>query len=137
RRSRNPSRKTKRRAVRASPFESLLSRTYPSRSMRRWRGWSSAARPCRRRIRVVYLRHLTRAGVGHLEVRLLLGADHLRREHRRETTDVRVVLLRRLVVIAARHGNTILGARQLILQPQETLVRLELRIRLGDGEQPA
>ena len=40
------------------------------------------------------------------------------------------------VVVRLRRRDAILRARELVLQPQEALVALELRIRLGDGDQP-
>src|SRR6185437_3326163 len=134
-RTRSP--KTKRRAVQASPFPIPIVDAFASRLLRRRRRWLGSRRTRRSGIREVYLGHLTRPRVRHLEIRLLLRADHLCGEHSRKAPDVGVVLLGRLIVIATSHGNPVLGSGQLILQPQETLVRLELRIRFGDREQPA
>src|SRR5208282_6826028 len=46
----------------------------------------------------------------------------------RELADVSVVGLQRIVIALARDSNPIFGARQLVLQLQKTLVRLQLGI---------
>src|SRR5665213_3645211 len=107
---------------RARPVSAALSRslsTHASRNFRR--RWRRSRR--RRGLREVHRGHLAIRRVRHLEVWLRLRADDLRRERRREFPDARVVVLRPLVVVAARDRDPILRARQLILQPQKTLVR--------------
>ena len=47
----------------------------------------------------------------------------------------RVVLAHRLDVVAAGHGDAVLGAFKLRLQREEILVGLEIRIVLDDHEQ--
>src|SRR5713226_6991043 len=49
-----------------------------------------------------------------------------------ELLDVRVVVLQRVVIALALHGNPVLGAGELILQSHEILVRLQLRVILYD-----
>ena len=54
-----------------------------------------------------------------------------------ERLDAGVVVLHVAVVDAARARDLILGVRQLGLQLLEVLGRAQLRVGLGDGEQPA
>src|SRR5438094_3361742 len=58
----------------------------------------------------------------------------LRRQHLREAPDVGVVAVHGVVVILARHRDAVLGPLELILERPEILVRLELRVVLGDRE---
>ena len=48
-----------------------------------------------------------------------------------------VVGLHHGVVVPARGGDLVLGVGQLVLQPLEVLAGAQLRVGLGDGEQPA
>ncbi len=84
----------------------------------------------------IHARRIAVRRVRDLVILPLLRARYLRREDRREGADQRVVLLHGAVVVRARDGDAILRARELVLQAEEALVTLELRIRLGDGEEP-
>src|SRR2546428_4478592 len=74
-----------------------------------------------------------------LQLEVLPGTlpDHLRRQHLREAPNVRVVAVHRVVVVLARDRDAVLRALELVLERAEILVRFELRIILGDREQPA
>src|SRR6185437_4729835 len=61
----------------------------------------------------------------HAEVRLHGVAEHLRGEVVREGADQAVVLLHRVHVTLARHGDAVLGAFQLCLQVLEKAIGLE------------
>ena len=52
-----------------------------------------------------------------------------------EQPNERVVILQRLIVAAALDCDAVFRARQLILQLQEVLVRTQLRVGLGKGQQ--
>src|SRR6266540_1990839 len=71
----------------------------------------------------------------HRELRLFLEAEHHRREVAGERAHRDVVLLHCPDVAVARHRDAVLGALELRLQLKEVLVRLELRIVLGDHQQ--
>src|SRR6185437_3032856 len=66
----------------------------------------------------------------HAEIRLHGVAEHLGCEVVREGADQPVVLLHRLHVALARHGDAVLGAFQLRLQVLEQAVGLEVGIVL-------
>src|SRR4029079_6339100 len=51
--------------------------------------------------------------------------------------DLRIIFLHRGDVVLARDGDAVLGAFELRLERQEVLVRLQIRIVLGDGQQTA
>src|SRR5947209_5085419 len=70
------------------------------------------------------------------EARFDLVAEQHRREVDRELADEHVVFLYGLYVAVARDRDAVLGAFELRLQVAEIRVRLELRIILGDREQP-
>ena len=72
-----------------------------------------------------------------LEELALREAEHAGEDRRRERLDPRVVALHVAVVDAASTGDLILGVRQLGLQLLEVLGRAQLRVGLGDCEQPA
>src|SRR3954465_7395283 len=72
-----------------------------------------------------------------LEEGIFLEAEHLRRQVRRELTARRVVGLDGFVVAHALDGDAVLGAGELVHQPVELFVRLELRIVLDYREPPA
>src|SRR5690242_11845604 len=66
-----------------------------------------------------------------LERHLRLGAvEDFRADRRREGADQRIILLHRVVVIAARRVDAVLRALELVLKRQEVLVRLQVRIVL-------
>src|SRR6185503_5068615 len=69
------------------------------------------------------------------ELRLLLVAEHHRRQVGRERAHRDVVLLHRLDEAVARHGDAVLGAFELRLQLEKVPVRLELRVVLDDHQQ--
>src|SRR5579859_6914660 len=68
------------------------------------------------------------------EVRLLLVAEHHRRQIVREGADADIIVLHRLDVAVARHGDAILGAFELRHQIAEQRVRFELRVILGHDQ---
>src|SRR5690606_646805 len=70
------------------------------------------------------------------EVRLHLVAEEHRRQVGREGAHRDVVALHRLDVAVPRHGDPVLGALELGLQVAEIGVGLELRVVLGDDEEP-
>src|ERR1019366_2541387 len=84
----------------------------------------------------VHLRRLPRS-FRCLEVRrVLLVAGKPRVQAVRELQHIGVVILQRVVIALALDGNPVLRPRQLILQAQKILVRLQLRIILHDQQQP-
>src|SRR5262249_15293812 len=75
-------------------------------------------------------------GLGRrLEVLLRLEAEAPGVERRREALDVRVVLADNVVVPHALHRDPVLGARELVREPRELLVRLEIGVALGDRQE--
>src|ERR1700681_534585 len=89
------------------------------------------------------LRRLERDGrarglrsVLELEERLLPEAEHARHHIVGEGLNADVQVAHGAVVVAARHLQLILDLGQLLLQGEKILVGLELRIGLGDSEQP-
>src|SRR5471032_1591558 len=72
-----------------------------------------------------------------LRHRLVRTEGGHRPQHARERLEFGVVGAHGLDVVAARHGDAVLGAFELRLQREEVLVRLEVGIVLADGEQPA
>src|SRR5262249_51895006 len=74
--------------------------------------------------------------VGDREVGLLLVAEHHGRQIVREGADADIIVLHRLDVTVARHGDAVLGAFQLRHQVLEQRVRFELRIIFGDDQEP-
>src|SRR5690606_4458965 len=75
--------------------------------------------------------------LGGLEELLGPKAHHSGEDAGRQRLDRRVVRLHRAVVELPRVRDLVLGAGQLGLQRHEVLVRLQVRVRLGEGEQPA
>ena len=69
------------------------------------------------------------------EVRLLLVAEHHRRQIVREGADADVVVLHRLDVAVARHRDAVFGAFELRHQVAKQRVGFELRIVLGHDQQ--
>src|SRR5580698_5608745 len=69
------------------------------------------------------------------EVGLLLVAEPHRGQIVREGTDADVIILHRLDVAVARHGNAVLGAFELRHQIVKQRVRFELRIIFRDNKQ--
>src|ERR1051326_3843639 len=85
----------------------------------------------------LHLRRLPRRRIRQLEVfPRLAHPEHHRRQVVGEAPDEGVVVLDRLVLILPRPRDPVLGPLELVLQLQEILVRLELRIILRQGEQP-
>src|SRR6266581_1968829 len=70
------------------------------------------------------------------ELRLVLEAEQHGGEIARERAHRDVVLLHRLDVALARHRDAVLGALELRLEVAEVGVGLELRVALGDHQQP-
>ena len=83
-------------------------------------------RPARSRARVLDLEELAPA-----------EAEHARDQHGREDLDRVVVGQNGVVVDLTRDRDLVLGVLELGLQVEEALVRLQVRVGLGDGEQPA
>src|SRR5689334_25380204 len=78
----------------------------------------------------IYRRRLLRTG-RRFERHLGLGAvKNLGADRVRERPDARVIGLHRLVVVAARGVDAVLGAFQLVLKREEVRVGLEVRIGL-------
>src|SRR6266446_48560 len=71
-----------------------------------------------------------------LEVCVIPGkAAHARHQVVREKREISIVVLQRLVVTAPLHRDSILGARQLVLQPQKVFVGFQLRIIFNHNQQ--
>ena len=62
--------------------------------------------------------------------------EHPRPDAVRELQNERVVVLQRVVIPLARHADAVLRPRQLVLQPHELVARAQLRIVLGQQQQP-
>src|SRR5207245_10278101 len=92
---------------------------------------TSVRRPIRSR--EIHFRHFTRS-FGGGEVRVVwLESSPLGKDVIRKLLNVSVVILQSVVIALAFHGDAIFRAGQLILQAQEILVRLELRVILSYG----
>src|SRR5438309_9330988 len=72
-----------------------------------------------------------------LEEVTLREPEHPGDEHVREGLDRLIEVEDRRVVVLPREADLVLGRRQLLLEVQDVLVRLELRIVLDDREQRA
>src|SRR5712671_29641 len=92
-------------------------------------------RRSRRRIEIHLRRDRNFLLVLDREIRLLLVAEHHRRQIVRKGADADVIFLHRLDIAVARHGDAVLGALKLRHQVAEQRVRLELRIIFGHDEQ--
>ena len=68
---------------------------------------------------------------------LRVEPERPRDEHPRDALDRRVVVHHRGVVVAPRRADLVLGIREVVLQAQEVLGRLQVGIRLRDGEEAA
>ena len=79
---------------------------------------------------------LTAASSSTVKLGLTSMLEHHRRQVGRELAHRRVELLHRLDVAVARDGDAVLGAFELRLQVAEQRVGLEVRIVLGDDQQP-
>src|SRR3989441_734254 len=86
--------------------------------------------------REIHSRHRIRPGRLQLEVRARPLPEQLRRQHLRKPPDVGVVAVDGVVVVLARDRDAVLRALELVLERAEVLVGLELRVTLGDREQP-
>ena len=80
-----------------------------------------AARPCR----------------SPAEKNSLRGTRAASRRHPRDALNRRVVVHHRRVVVAPRRADLVFGVREVVLQAQEVLGRLQVGIRLRDGEEAA
>ena len=96
--------------------------------------------------RTRYIRRVTHRDLGRhrgdraildLVERLLAEAEALRDKHGREGLDRGVEVAHRRVVVAPRLLHLVLDRREFRLQLAEIGVGLQLRIGLGDGDQPA
>src|SRR6185437_16866094 len=58
----------------------------------------------------------------------LCAIEHFRADRRREGPDQGVILLNRVIIIAARCVDPVLRALELVLKRKEVLVRLQVRI---------
>ena len=86
----------------------------------------------------LHLRHLGGfLGDGEVLHRLRIRIEHRAPPAAGDRPDLGIVGLHRGDVVAPRDGDAVLGAFELRLQREEVLVRLEVRIVLGDGEQLA
>ena len=86
--------------------------------------------------REVDVRHVLRLGLG-LEELALGEAERAREEDVREHLDRVVVVEDGRVVVLAGERDLVLGGRQLLLEFEDVLVRLELGVVLDDREQRA
>ena len=102
------------------------------RSGRRRRGCGGGAEVHPRR-----LPHLGALGLGDLEELLLLEPERVRDHVRRERLDPAVVVLHVRVVEAPGGLDPVLRVGQFLLERQEVLVRLQVGVVLGHGEQLA
>src|SRR6266511_22943 len=100
-------------------------------------GWPACPLGALPLLREIHLGRFGRARRLQLEIRPRRLADRFRCQHLREAPDVRVVAVHRLVVVLARDRDAVLRPLELVLERAEVLVGLELRVVLGDGEQPA
>src|SRR5436190_17481650 len=82
------------------------------------------------------LRYLLRFG-RRLEERIFLEAEHLRRQVGRKLPPRGVVVLHALVVAHALDGDAVFRSGELVHQAVELFVRFQVRIVLGDREQPS
>src|SRR3954470_3726201 len=69
-----------------------------------------------------------------LEVLALGEVEHPGQDRRRERLDLGVVVVHRVVVELPRIGDLVLGAREGLLEVQEVLVGLQVRVCLGQRE---
>ena len=123
-----------RRVTQRGPDGSERPRAAPQpRRLGRARSASAGARARRSRPSAAWR---SRASFSTVKLRLHLVAEHHRGEVDRELAHRHVVVLHRLDVAVARHGDAVLGALELRLQVAEVLVGLELRVVLGDHQQP-
>src|SRR5690606_24027574 len=83
----------------------------------------------------LHLRCFLRSGAG-LEVRLRMEAEDAGEEDGRESPDGGVIFLGHLIEPASFHRDAVLSTFQLDLQIAETRARLEIRVVLGNDEQP-
>src|SRR5262245_50595195 len=74
---------------------------------------------------------------GELLHRLVALVERRRPDHAGKGAQFGVVGAHRLDVVAPRHRDAVLGALELRLQREEVLVRLEIGIALGHGDQAA
>ena len=66
----------------------------------------------------------------------LLEPERPRDQHGRKALHDRVVAVDRLVVVPPGGGELVLDVGELLLEGEEVLGRAQLRIGLGDGDQP-
>src|SRR5712691_1919394 len=85
----------------------------------------------------IYLRRLPRAFFGFEVGIVARETAQTRHETVWKESEEGVVVLHGFVVTPPLHGDAVLRARQLILEPQEVLVGFQLRIVLHDHEQTA
>ena len=82
-------------------------------------------------------RHLAVAGGLDLEELALREAERAGDQHGREHLDRVVVRQYRVVVDLPRNGDLVLGVLKLRLEVEEVRARLQVRVRLGDREEPS
>src|SRR5688572_32947659 len=102
------------------------------RELRRARSWCSK----KFKLREGNLRRLALFGrFGRLQQLGGVEAERPGDDAGREGLALDVVFHHRVVVRLAREGDLVLGAGELFLQRQHVLVRLEVGVGLGEGEQ--
>ena len=82
-------------------------------------------------------RHLALGGVLDLEELALREAERAGDEDCGEDLDRVVERQHRVVVDLARDRDLVLGVPELVLEVEEVRARLQVRVRLGDGEEAA
>src|SRR5688572_27676775 len=84
-----------------------------------------------------YFRSLSSGWIG-FKVRIIsVKTEQCSRYIVRKQIDARVIALNRLIISPPRLRNSIFGARELMLQVHEVLIRSQLRIIFREYEQPA
>src|SRR6267142_4311063 len=111
---------------------------FPFSALRSRRRGNRCLRGCRRLLFLeINLWSLPRTLIG-LEVRVVpRKPTYARYQVVREKRNISVVVLQSLIVAAPLHRDSVLCPRQLILQPQKVLVRLQLRIVFNHNQQPS
>src|ERR1700749_736889 len=98
-------------------------------------GWPCCL--CARAALEMHLRRLLRRGTGREVSRILMEAGHARPDAVGELKHEGVVVLQRVVVTLARHGDAVFAAGELVLQAHELVARAQLRVVFREREQAA
>src|SRR4249919_1369623 len=94
--------------------------------------------PSRRSALELYLRRFGRALAGSELRHRLIGPEERRGpDHAGECSELSIIGPNRLNVVAARNRDAVFSAFKLGLKRKKILIRLEIRVVLADGDQPA